>query len=96
MNTNWIGIVILYGWLLSGLFVVKMLKNGKNSSSYQVLLSFFIGPFGFGWIWIQENRDKLKGYLDFKKRQPKENTDYLNLVFLDNHSLFQNPSILLI
>ena len=85
MNTNWIAIVILYGWLLAGLFVVKRLKNVNNSSPYQVLLSFFIGPFGLGWIWLQENRDKLKGYLDFKKRQPKENTDYLNLVFLDNH-----------
>ena len=85
MNTNWIAVVILYGWFLSGLFTVKMLKNVKKPDPYQVLLSFFIGPFGLGWIWVQDHRDLIKEYLKFRKRQPKDNTDYLNLVFLDNH-----------
>ena len=85
MNTNWIAVVILYGWFLSGLFTVKMLKNVKKTDPYQVLLSFFIGPFGLGWIWAQDHRDLIKEYLNFRKRQPKENTDYLNLVFLDSH-----------
>ena len=85
MNTNWITIIILYAWLLVGLFTVKELNKKKKSNPYQILLSFFIGPFGPGWIWYQNNRDTIKEYLNFKKRQPKENTDYLNLVFLDSH-----------
>jgi len=85
MNTNWIAIGILYCWFLAGLFTVKMLKNVKKPDPYQVLFSFFIGPFGLGWIWAQDHRDLIKTYLNFRKRQPIENTDYLNLVFLDNH-----------
>ena len=85
MNVNWISFVILYGWLLAGLYAVKLLKSSSQASSYQVLLSYFIGPFGLGWIWMQENKETIQHYLDFKKTKTTENTDYLNLVFLDSH-----------
>lgn len=85
MNTNWITVFIFYAWLLIGLFTVKLLKNNKKTNPYQVFLSFFIGPFGLGWLWFQENRDKIQHLFQFKKSNQKENTDYLNLVFLDNH-----------
>ena len=85
MNTNWIAVIILYGWLLTGLYTVKMLKNIQPSNPYQVLLSFFIGPLGLVWIWLQENKETIQGYLNFNKAKKTENMDYLNLVFLDSH-----------
>ena len=85
MNTNWISVFILYGWLLAGLFTVKQLKNKKKANRYQILASFFIGPFGLAWIWIQENQDKIQQWCQFTKSKAVENTEYLNLVFLDNH-----------
>ncbi len=85
MNTNWIAVIILYCWLLAGLFTVKQLKNRPKANQYQILASFFIGPFGLGWLWIQENQDKIRQIWQFKKSKSEENTDYLNLIFLDNH-----------
>ena len=85
MNTNWITVMFFYAWLLVGLYTVKLLKNNKKTDSYQFFLSLFIGPFGLAWLWIQENRDKIHQLCQFKKSKPAGNTDYLNLVFLDNH-----------
>ena len=85
MSTNWIAVIIFYAWLLTGLFTVKKLKNIKKPNQYQLLGSFFIGPFGLGWIWVQENRDKIQQFFQSRKTKKEENTDYLNLVFLDSH-----------
>ena len=85
MNTDWLTVLIFYAWLLIGLFTVKLLKNRKKTNPYQVFLSFFIGPFGLGWLWIQDNRDKIRSLFQSRKSTTAENTDYLNLVFLDNH-----------
>lgn len=85
MNTNWIAVIMLYGWFLSGLYTIKELKKYDKLNPYQVFFSFFIGPFGLGWIWVQKNRDKFGKFLNSFKQTPEEDTNYQNLVFLDSH-----------
>lgn len=84
MSVNWFTVLILYFWFLAGLYAVKRLNMQKKKNPYQVLLACFIGPFALGWIWVQENSDRFKNVLKFKKKTAEENFDYLNLVFLDN------------
>ncbi len=85
MNTGWIGIIILYLWLLCGIYVLKQLKKAGCSNQYQFLASFFIGPFGLLWIYWQDNRDSIMKLFDFKKKKTVVSTEHLNLVFIDSH-----------
>ena len=85
MNTGWIGIIILYLWLLCGIYVLKQLKKAGCSNQYQFLASFFIGPFGLLWMYWQNNRDSIMKIFDFKKKKTVVSTEHLNLVFIDSH-----------
>ena len=85
MNTNWLSIIILYGWFLAGLLIVKHLEKTKKADPNQILLCLFAGPVMIGWILFQENRDKILQFFKFSKSDEIENQVFLNLVFLDNH-----------
>lgn len=85
MNTSWVGIAILYLWLLCGIYVLQQLKKKGCNKPNQILASFFIGPLGLAWIYWQDNRDSLMTIFDFKKKKTVVSTEHLNLVFIDSH-----------
>ena len=85
MNVNWLSIIILYAWYLTGLYTIKRIVKDKNPNPYQILLSLFFGPFVLGWILLQENKDKILEFFNSGKQGKETNHEFLNLVFLDNH-----------
>lgn len=92
MNTNWLSVIILYGWFLTGLFIVKFLQKNKKTNPNQILLSLFAGPIIMVWIQLQENRDKILQFFNPAKSDKEGEQVFLNLIFLDNHGrdLFAN------
>ncbi|MBQ9338414.1 MAG: type II/IV secretion system protein [Lentisphaeria bacterium] len=83
MNTGWISIIVLYAWILAGLYTVRLLPKDKRANRGLLFAAFFIGPFGLLWIYLREYKDQLAKLFDFKK-QPEEDTQFLDLVILDS------------
>ena len=78
-------VLILYLWFLSGLYSAEKLKTDKQTNRIFLLLSFFLGPAGIIWWYYRQNRETFRKYFTFKSKGKAENTDYLDLVFLDSH-----------
>ena len=81
MNVNWLSIIILYAWYLTGLYTIKRIVKDKKPNPYQILLSLFFGPFVLGWILLQENKDKILEFFNSGKQGKETNHEFLNLVF---------------
>lgn len=84
MIAGWLPILILYLWFLSGLYSVNKLKQEKPKGLL-LFAAYFTGPFGFLYFYYLQNKDSIRKLFDFKPKGKPENTEYLNLVFLDSH-----------
>ena len=83
MNTNWITVILLFGWLLSGLYVVNRLRSDSRADPVQVLPSFFIGPFGWVWLRLHQNGGKIRDLFRFDSEGTKGQEGESDLIFLD-------------
>lgn len=81
MGVNWLALIILYLWFLTGLYAVKKMKQSGESPWY-VFLSFFVGPVMLPVKYLKDQGFSLFKFFKFKK---PEVTEYLDLIFLDSH-----------
>ena len=78
-------ILILYLWYLCGLYSVEKMKIDKQINQMLLLILFFTGPVGIIWWFVQQNRETFQKFFANKPHRKSNETEYLDLVFLDSH-----------